>query len=309
MSAQQQISQATSEEDARRVALLERVVRKLHSANRSAIGVLWVITGIVTIIFVAIILRLLLQGLPYLVNPQFYGTSTNYSVGQQIFNTFYILILSEIILVPISLAAAIYLIEYSRQGPLVTTIHFAAETLSGVPSIVLGLFGYLIFSTYFGFGLSRLAGALTLLCLNFPVALRLFESALTSVPREFREGGLALGSTRWTMIRTVVLPSALPGIVTGIVLTAGRIIGEAAALIFTMGASNPANVFTLNPMISSDNLTINIYNVQSTGNGLAKAVANAVSSGSAALLIVILLLINIGARVIGRAIERRITAA
>ncbi len=309
MSAQQQISQASSDEDARRVGVLERVVRKLHADNRNAIGVLWVVTGIVTIIFVAIILRLLIQGLPYLVNPQFYGTSANYSVGQQIFNTFYILILSEIILVPISLAAAIYLMEYSRQGPLVTFIHFAAETLSGVPSIVLGLFGYLVFSTFFGFGLSRLAGALTLLCLNFPVALRLFEGALGSVPRELREGGLSLGSTRWTMIRTVVLPSALPGIVTGIVLTAGRIIGEAAALIFTMGASNPANVFTLNPFIGSDNLTINIYNVQSTGNGLTKAVADAVSSGSAALLIVILLVINIGARVIGRVIERRITAA
>ncbi|MBA2676821.1 MAG: phosphate ABC transporter permease PstA [Ktedonobacteraceae bacterium] len=305
----QPVPQAASNEDTQRVTVLERVVRKLHADNRNAIGVLWVITGIVTIIFVAIIIRLLLQGLPYLVNPEFYGTSTNFSVGQQIFNTFYVLILSEIILVPISLAAAIYLIEYSRQGPLVTTIHFAAETLSGVPSIVLGLFGYLIFCTFFGFGLSRLAGALTLLCLNFPVALRLFEGALTSVPRELREGGLALGSTRWNMIRTVVLPSALPGIVTGIVLTAGRIIGEAAALIFTMGASNPANVFTLNPFIGSDNLTINIYNVQSTGNGLSKAVADAVSSGSAALLIVILLLINIGARVIGRAIERRITAA
>jgi phosphate transport system permease protein len=248
-------------------------------------------------------------GLPDLLNPQFYGTTANYAVGQQIFNTFYILILSEIILTPISLAAAIFLVEYSRQGPLVTVIHFAAETLAGVPSIVLGLFGYLVFSTIFGFGLSRLSGALTLLCLNFPIALRLFEDALTSVPREMREGGLALGSTRWHMIRTVVLPSALPGIVTGIILTAGKIVGEAAALIFTMGASNPANVFTLNPFIGSDNLTINIYNVQSTGNGLSRAVGDAVSSGSAALLIVILLVINIGARVISRAIQRKVTAA
>ncbi len=305
MSAQQ----AIPDEDAQRVATLERMVRKLHATNRVALGSLWVVSAVVTVIFVAIILRLLIQGFPYLINPAFYGISANFSVGQQIFNTFYILILSEIILVPISLAAAIYLIEYSRQGPLVTFIHFAAETLAGVPSIVLGLFGYLIFATFFGLHLSRLSGALTLLCLNFPIALRLFEDALTSVPREIREGGLSLGSTRWHTIRTVVLPSALPGIVTGIILTAGKIVGEAAALIFTMGSSNPANVFTLDPMISSDNLTINIYNVQSTGNGLTKAVADAVSSGSAALLIVILLVINIGARLIARAIERRVTAA
>ena len=305
MSAQQ----AVPDEDAQRVATLERIVRKLHADNRVAVGFLWGISAITTALFVVIILRLLIQGFPYLINPAFYGISENFSVGQQIFNTFYILILSEIILVPISLAAAIYLIEYSRQGPLVTFIHFAAETLAGVPSIVLGLFGYLIFATIFGLHLSRLSGALTLLCLNFPIALRLFEDALASVPREMREGGLSLGSTRWHMIRTVVLPSALPGIVTGVILTAGKIVGEAAALIFTMGSSNPANVFTLDPMISSDNLTINIYNVQSTGNGLTKAVADAVSSGSAALLIVILLVINIGARVIARAIERRVTAA
>lgn len=309
MSAQQQVSQATPNDDTRRLTTLERVVKKLHSENGIAVGVLWVVTGIVAVLFVAIILRLLLQGLPYLLDVQFYGTSANYSVGQEIFNTFYILILAEIILVPISLAAAIYLMEYARQGPLVTFIHFAAETLAGVPSLVLGLFGYLFFATIFGFGISRIAGALTLLCLNLPVALRLFEQALDSVPREMREGGLALGSTRWHMIRTVVLPSALPGIVTGIILTAGRIIGEAAALIFTMGVSNPANVFTLNPFIGSDTLTTNIYNIQANGNGLPKAAADAVSSGSAALLIVILLVVNIGARVIGRAIERRVTAA
>jgi phosphate transport system permease protein len=305
MSAQQVVP----DEDAQRVVTLERMVRKLHAVDRMAVGSLWVVTIVVTTIFVAIILRLLIQGVPYLMNPAFYGISADFSVGQQIFNTFYILILSEIILVPISLAAAIFLIEYSRQGPLVTFIHFAAETLAGVPSIVLGLFGYLIFATIFGLHLSRISGALTLLCLNFPIALRLFEDALTSVPREMREGSLSLGSTRWHMIRTVVLPSALPGIVTGIILTAGKIVGEAAALIFTMGSSNPANVFTLDPFISSDNLTINIYNVQSTGNGLTKAAADAVSSGSAALLIVILLVINLGARAIARVIERRVTAA
>lgn len=309
MSVQQSASQSDLDDQSQRLASLERLVRRLHSNNRIAFGGLWFVALIVAILFVGILLTLVIQGLPSLINPQFYGTSASFSVGPEIFNTFYILILSEIFLIPISLAAAIYLMEYARQGPLVSSIHFAAETLAGVPSLVLGLFGYAFFSTFFGFGLSRMSGALTLLCLNFPIALRLFEDALSSVPRELREGGLALGATRWHTIRTVVLPSALPGIVTGVILTAGKIIGEAAALIFTMGASNPANVFTLNPFIGSDNLTINIYNVQTTGGGLSGAVANAVSSGSAALLIIILLVINLASRAIGRAIQRKITAA
>src|SRR6266446_6346640 len=107
------------------------------------------------------------------------------------------------------LVAALFLVEYSRQGRFITVIHFAAETLAGVPSLVLGMFGFLVFAVYAHMGTSRLAGALTLLCLNFPLALRLFEEALAAVPGELREGGLALGATRWHMIRTVVLPFAL----------------------------------------------------------------------------------------------------
>ena len=250
------------------------------------------------------------KGFAYLINPAFYAGTGESAIGAQLFNTFYILILSEIILVPISLAAAIYLIEYARQGPLVTTIHFAAETLAGVPSLVLGLFGYLVFGSLLALGTTRLTGALTLLCLNLPLSVRLFEDALTSVPRTMREGGLALGTTKWRMIRTIVLPSALPGIVTGIVLSAGKIIAEAAALIFTMGTSNPGNVFTLNPLIGSDNLTIRIWYVQTLGAGaVPQNAVNSVSAGGAAVLIVILLIINLGARSIGRVIQRRITAA
>ena len=124
----------------------------------------------------------------------------------QIFNTFYILILTEIILIPISLAAAIYLMEYAWRGPLLSVIHFAAETLSGVHSIVLGLFGYLFFCTVLGFRISRLSGALTLLCLNFPIALRLFEDALASVPNEHREGSQALGATKWQLFALLSYP-------------------------------------------------------------------------------------------------------
>jgi phosphate transport system permease protein len=309
MSAQQQLSSTPSNSDKRQdIHALERLVRGLHLKNNIASVVLALGTLIGALAFLLILLDLLINGVPYLLNPNFYGSNGTGTVGQQIFNTVYILVFTEIILVPITLAAAIYLVEYARQGPFVTIIHFAAETLAGVPSLVLGLFGYLIFSTILGFGLSRLSGVLTLLCLNFPIALRLFEDALTTVSREQREGGLALGSTKWHMIRTVVLPSAVPGIITGIVLSSGKIIAEAAAIIFTMGSSNGENVYTLNPMISTDNLTIHIYYLQTSGV-VPQSVANAVSAGSAALLVIILLVINLGSRAVGRLIQRKITAA
>jgi phosphate transport system permease protein len=309
MSAQQQLSSTPSNSDKRQdLHALERLVRGLHLKNNIASVVLALGTLIGALAFLLILLDLLINGVPYLLNPDFYGSNGTGTVGQEIFNTVYILVFTEIILVPITLAAAIYLVEYARQGPFVTIIHFAAETLAGVPSLVLGLFGYLIFSTILGFGLSRLSGVLTLLCLNFPIALRLFEDALTTVSREQREGGLALGSTKWHMIRTVVLPSAVPGIITGIVLSSGKIIAEAAAIIFTMGSSNGENVYTLNPMISTDNLTIHIYYLQTSGV-VPQSVANAVSAGSAALLVIILLVINLGSRAVGRLIQRKITAA
>ena len=296
-----------------------RLIRRLHRSNGIALGVIWLIAGIVAALFVSIIVYLLVQGftasaengLPVLLDPNFYGT-TELGIGSELFNTFYILILTELLLIPIALSAAIYTVEYARQGRFITIIRFAAETLAGIPSIVLGLFGFIVFASLFQFHISRLTGALTLLCLNFPIALRLFEDALNAVPREMREGSLALGSTKWRMIRTVVLPSALPGIVTGIILSAGKIIGETAAIVFTMGVTNPfSGVFTLNPLIASDSLTVRVWylKTQDTPAGMTSAQASAIAAGAAAILIVILLLINLGARGIGRAIERRITAA
>lgn len=296
-----------------------RLIRRLHISNGIALGIIWLIAGIVAALFVSIIVYLLFQGftasahngLPVLFDPTFYG-STELGIGSELFNTFYILILTELFLVPIALSAAIYTVEYARQGRFITFVRFAAETLAGIPSIVLGLFGFIVFASLFQLHISRLSGALTLLCLNFPIALRLFEDALSSVPREMREGSLSLGSTKWYMIRTVVLPSALPGIVTGIILSAGKIIGETAVLVFTMGVTNPFNgVFTLNPFIASDTLTVLIWRLktQDTPAGVSAAQASAVAAGAASILIVILLIINLGARAIGRAIERRVTAA
>jgi phosphate transport system permease protein len=287
------------------------LVRRLNRNNAIASSLLWFVTVLVGLIFLAIIVNIVWTGFPAFFTSSFYSVTTA-GIAKELFNSFYILILSEVILFPISLAAAIFLVEYTRQGPFVTAIHFAAETLAGVPSLVLGMFGFLVFCINMHLGVSRLAAALTLLCLNFPLALRLFEDALANVPREQREGALALGSTRWHSIWTVVLPSALPGIITGLILTAGKIIGEAAALLFTMGTNNPSNVFTLNPFIASDTLTTRLYYLTQQGintSGLNASGEAALVAGLAATLIVFLLLINVLARVVGRQIQRKLTAA
>jgi phosphate transport system permease protein len=297
----------TQDEGDRRV----RLVRRLNRNNAIAMSLLWLVTAVVAAIFVSIIIYVIVNGLPAFFNGNFYSSGSA-GIASELFNSFYILILSEVFLFPISLAAAIYLVEYTRQGPLVTFIHFAAETLAGVPSLVLGMFGFLLFSIDWHMSVSRLAGALTMLCLNFPLALRLFESALTNVSREQREGALALGSTKWHSIWTVVLPSALPGIITGLILTAGKIIGEAAALLFTMGTTNPSNVFTLNPLIASDTLTTHLYYLKGPGvgsTGLGTSGEATLDAGIAATLIVFLLIINLAARAVGRQIERKLTAA
>src|SRR6266487_3169821 len=255
MSMQQMTQPASSQAGIERARQQAQVVRRLHTNNTIAIGVLWAITVIVTVLFIAIIVYLLIQGAPALLSLGFYGTGAT-GIAAELFNTFYILILTEVILFPISLGAAIYLIEYAHQGQLVTIIHFAAETLAGVPSIVLGLFGFAAFAVYGGFGISRLAGALTLLCLNFPQALRLFEAALESVPGDLREGSLAL--------------------------------------------------------IASDTLTTRLYFLKGPGAGsssLSFSQESILAAGIAAVLILILLIINISARSIGRLIERRLTAA
>ncbi len=313
MSAQQQTLQdITYGENEQRLAVRARLIRRLHTSNRVAIVVLSIVTALVVGGLLSIIVYLLVEGFPYLLNPNFYSPDPHneISILPELYNTFYMLVLSEIILIPVSLAAAIYLVEYARQGLLVNIIHFAAETLASVPAIVLGLFGYLVFSSLLGFGYSRLSGALTLLCLNLPFALRLFEDALISVPRDLREGGLALGSTKWQVIRTVVLPSAIPGIVTGTVISAGKVLAESAALIFTAGTLSPRHPYTLDPFIGSDTLTIHIWYVQTIGAGSYSSAdtPTAIAGGSAALLIITLLLINIGARTIGRAIQRKVMA-
>lgn len=157
-------------------------------------------------------------------------------IAGNIINTIYIIILTLLIAIPLGVGAAIYLNEYAKPGKLVKLIEFTTETLSGIPSIVFGLFGYVFFGTTLKLGYSILTGALTLSLIVLPLITRNTQEALKTVPDSYRSGALGIGATKWYMIRTILLPSAMPGIITGIILAIGRIVGESAALLFTSGS-------------------------------------------------------------------------
>jgi phosphate transport system permease protein len=270
--------------------------------------VLWVAAIFVVGVLLYVILAELLPGL-HILSLQFLTTTPPTGVAPEIFNTFYIVILALIISVPITLCASIYLVEYAKQGPFVTTVRFATETLAGVPSLIIGLFGFLAFVTINGeghrFGLSRLAGALTIAILNLPLLLRVTEDALRSVPNELREASAALGATKFKTVVRVLVPTAVPGITTGVVLTIGRMIGETAALIYTASLSSSVNGwFSLDPFAAGDTLTVHLYALQAEpiGTNIVNQIA-----GTATLLIVLILVFNLGFRYLSNALNRRLT--
>ncbi len=159
-----------------------------------------------------------------------------FGIAGNIVNTLYIIIITLIIAVPFGVGAAIYLNEYAKPGKLVSLIEFTTETLAGIPSIVFGLFGYVFFGITLQLGYSILTGSLTLSLMVLPLITRNTQEALKTVPSSYRSGALGIGATKWYMIRTILLPSAMPGIITGIILSIGRIVGESAALLFTEGS-------------------------------------------------------------------------
>lgn len=159
-----------------------------------------------------------------------------FGVAGNIINTLYIIIITLIIAIPFGVGAAIYLNEYAKPGKLVRLIEFTKETLAGIPSIVFGLFGYVFFGITLNLGYSILTGSLTLVLMVLPLITRNTQEALKTVPGSYRSGALGIGATKWYMIRTILLPSAMPGIITGVILSIGRIVGESAALLFTAGS-------------------------------------------------------------------------
>lgn len=237
-------------------------------------------------------------------------------IGPQLFNSFYLLILTMVISIPLSLGAGIYMAEYAKKNAFTSILRTAIEVLSSLPSIVVGLFGFLFFVIYMGWGFSILSGALALTVFNLPLMVRVVEDSIRAIPETQREAGLALGVSRWETIKHVLIPAAVPGIVTGIVLASGRVFGEAAALIYTAGMSSPILDFTnwnpfnpsspLNPLRPAETLAVHIWKIN--GEGLMPDVA-AVSSGASALLVIVILIFNISARYIGKLLYKRMTSS
>ncbi|MHB9781977.1 phosphate ABC transporter permease PstA [Streptococcus sp. 10F2] len=288
--------------------------------NKVATTVLYTIAGIIVTILTSLLLFILVRGLPH-VNWHFLtGRSSSYEagggIGIQLFNSFFLLVITLLISLPLSTGAGIYLSEYAKKGPVTNFIRTCIEILSSLPSVVVGLFGYLIFVIQFQYGFSIISGALALTVFNLPMMTRNVEDSLRTVHHTQREAGLALGLSRWETVVHVVIPEALPGIVTGIVLASGRIFGEAAALIYTAGQSAPAldwsnwNILDVTSPISifrqAETLAVHIWKVNSEGT-IPDAMQ--VSAGSAAVLLVFILIFNLGARYLGKKLHQKMTSA
>lgn len=217
-----------------------------------------------------------------------------------IVNTVYLVLVTLVIVLPLGVGAAVYLTEYARNRRIVSLIEYAAETLSGIPSILYGLVGMLAFANQFGKCL--LAGALTLVIMNLPTVMRTTQESLKTVPASYREGAFGLGAGRWRVIRTVVLPGCVDGVVTGCILTVGRILGESAALLFTAGFAHTAGSVIGALFRSGCSLTVALY-VYAKEQGEFDA-----AFAIAAVLMVLTLLINLAAALINRYFQRRRTA-
>ncbi len=232
------------------------------------------------------------------------STSPSYlsdSIGilPDILNTIYIIIATLIVIIPLGVGAAIYLNEYATNKKLVSVIEYATETLSGIPSIIYGLVGMLFFCELLGFKTSLLAGALTLAIMNLPTIIKTTLESLKTVPSSYREGAFGLGAGKWRVIRTVVLPGCVDGIVTGCILAIGRIVGESAALLFTAGLSHTLNGFRQGLQSSGATLTVALY-VYAKERG-----EFGVAFGIAAILMILTLIINMFAEIIGNQIKRK----
>ena len=293
---------------ARSVAANESVrVRKLTDA--AATVVLWVMASSIIVMLAAFIIYIAYLGW-HALSPQFiFGvpaeTTAGGGIGPEIYNSFYILVLTLLFTTPIAVAAGVFLQEYAKPGAFRSVVQFSAESLATVPSVVMGLFGLLVFAYTFHWGYTALGGALTLTVLNLPALLRVTQEALLSVPDSLREASMALGGTKWQTITRVVLPSAIGRLTTGIVLIAGRIFGETAALVFTAGLSVTGNKpYDLNPFHTAETLAVHLWYTHSES---VVPDVDRIGNGSALVLLIMVLAFNVLARIVGRALTKRFT--
>lgn len=261
--------------------------------------------GIICLILLGLIGYILYRGLPH-ISLEFLTSKPSLiheTVGilPNILNTIYIILITLVIVLPVGVGAAIYLNEYAENKSKVRIIELATETLSGIPSIIYGLVGMLIFVQFFTLGTSLLAGSLTLVIMTLPTVIRTTQESLKTVPQGYREGSLALGAGKWYMIRTVVLPSAIDGIVTGCILSIGRIVGESAALLFTAGMANEVLgiVDAVKPGNAGSSLTVALYMYAKERGEFEIAFA------IAAILLVLTFVINISAKLTATMLKKK----
>jgi len=272
---------------------LRRLMRRLSEPFMAALT--WTAAAITIGMLAFIVVFILIKGVPY-IKPSLFSltySSENVSLMPAMISTAIITLASLIIAAPLGIFSAVYLVEYAKRGnKIVSLVRTTAETLSGIPSIVYGLFGLLFFVTFLGWGFSILAGAFTLAIMILPLIMRSSEEALKSVPDIYREGAFGLGAGKLRTVFRIVLPSAMPGILAGIILSIGRIVGETAALIYTAGTV--AQIPT-DPMQSARTLSVHMYSLSSEGLHTNEGYATAV-----VLLLVVVLINTLSAKLAKR---------
>ena len=272
------------------------MVKQTLSKKRKAFealmkGYMYVSLGLTVSLVLFLIVYVLMQGLPH-ITWNFLTTQPSYLNGNigilpDILNTIYIILATLVIVLPLGVGAAIYLSEYASNKKIVAMIEYAAETLSGIPSIIYGLVGMLLFSN--NMGTCLLAGSLTLVIMNLPTIMRTTQESLKTVPQSYREGAFGLGAGKWRVVRTVVLPGCVDGVITGCILSVGRILGESAALLFTAGFAHALNGIVAGLTSPGASLTVALYlYAKEDGEfGIAFAIA--------AILMLLTMLINFSA--------------
>lgn len=259
--------------------------------------------GITCVITAAIIVFVLVKGVPCIswnlvsTKPSYLGG--NIGILPDILNTLYMIFATLIVVLPVGAGAAVYLNEYAKSKRMVKVIEYAAETLSGIPSVIFGLVGMLFFCRFLDMKTSLAAGAMTLVIMNLPTVMRTTQESLKTVPQSYREGAFALGAGKWRVIRTVVLPGCIDGVVTGCILSVGRILGESAALLFTAGFAHSLNGLINGLKSSGCTLTVALY-VYAKEQGEFD-----VAFAIAAILMIMTLIINFLADFLGRMFKRR----
>ncbi|MBQ4534536.1 MAG: phosphate ABC transporter permease PstA [Ruminococcus sp.] len=259
---------------------------------------MYISTGITAALVIFLVAYVFIKGIPN-ISWELLSTKPSYISGNigilpDILNTIYIVLTTLIVVIPLGVGAAIYLTEYAKNKKIVGIIEYAAETLSGIPSIIYGLVGMLFFCEFLGFRKSLLAGAMTLVIMNLPTVMRTTQESLKTVPQSYRDGAFGLGAGKWRVIRTVVLPGCVDGVITGCILSMGRILGESAALLFTAGFAHALNgiIDGLSSPGASLTVALYVYAKEQGEFGIAFAIA--------AILMILTLLINLSAVLVGR---------